>query len=45
MNERLWPLILATGLAVVVVVNLSFVWFATSTQPDIEPSYTHAEHR
>jgi hypothetical protein len=42
---RIWPLAIAGGLVVVVLVNVSFAWVATHTQPVIEASYTHATER
>lgn len=44
-TDRLWPLSIALGLLLVVLVNGAFAWIAIGHAPIVEPSYTHAEHR
>ena len=36
----LWPWILGIGLALVVLVNLLFIWIAVKGADDVAPSYT-----
>jgi hypothetical protein len=40
-----WPVILFVGMAVVVAVNLGFIWVAVATAPDIDPSYSGTQER
>jgi hypothetical protein len=44
-NGRMWPVAIASGLLLVVVVNVAFIWVAVRTAPQIEPSYEHATVR
>lgn len=41
----MWPVAIASGLLLVVAVNLAFIWIAIETAPEIEPSYEHAAVR
>jgi hypothetical protein len=43
--DRLWPLGIACGLLVVVVMNAIFAIVAVRTAPQIEPSYAHSQSR
>ncbi|MEZ4237244.1 MAG: hypothetical protein R3F59_14050 [Myxococcota bacterium] len=40
-----WPLGIALGLLLVVLVNAGFAWMAVQHAPEVERSYTTAEHR
>lgn len=40
-----WPVFLAAGLTVVVLVNLAMIWIAIETAPDVEPSYSQTQDR
>lgn len=40
-----WPLIIAGGLLVVVLVNAGFIWIAIHSAPEIEPSYEMTQDR
>jgi hypothetical protein len=41
-HASVWPFGIALALGLVVVVNAAFAWVATSTRPEIEPSYVRA---
>ncbi len=45
MSFERWPLIIAAGLLVVVMVNGGFVWIALSNAPTIERSYEMDQDR
>lgn len=40
---RLWPWILAIGLALVVLVNGIFIWIALSGADEVAPSYSQGD--
>jgi len=39
-TDRRWPIAVAIGLAVVILVNLVFIYVAVSGRDEIVPSYT-----
>jgi len=42
--DRRWPIAIAIGLGLVILVNLVFIYIAVSGQDEIVPSY-HTERR
>ena len=38
-DHYVWPVGIATGLLLVVLVNFGFIWVAVHNAPDVEPSY------
>jgi hypothetical protein len=40
-----WPVFIAVGLGVVVMVNAAFIYVAIATAPDVDPTYTHNQDR
>ena len=44
-DHHVWPLGIAAGLVLVVVVNFTFLWMALRHAPEIESSYETVEHR
>lgn len=42
-RERLWPMIIAIALALVVLVNVVFLLIAISGADDVAPSYNQGE--
>lgn len=45
MSVERWPLILGSGLLLVVMVNLGFIWVAVTNAPTVERSYELDEDR
>lgn len=45
MSDRAWPMGIAAGLLVVVLVNVGFIWVALGHAPDVEPSYHLVKER
>jgi hypothetical protein len=43
-NDRRWPIGIAIGLILVVLVNLAFIYIAVSGKDEVVPSY-HTEQR
>ena len=43
-RDRRWPIAIAIGLAIVILVNLAFIYIAVSGKDEIVPSY-HTERR
>ncbi len=41
--DRLWPMLIAGGLLVVVLVNFTFIWIAVSGADEVSESYVTAE--
>jgi hypothetical protein len=42
-RELIWPVAIAVGLALVVLVNAVFVYIAVKGKEDVAPSYVHGE--
>ncbi len=42
-KDRLWPMLIAGGLLVVVLVNFAFIWIAVSGADEVSESYVTAE--
>ena len=42
-KDRLWPLLITAGLALVVLVNAIFIYLAVSGADDVVPSYLTEE--
>lgn len=42
-STPLWPWILGIGLALVVLVNVLFIWIAVKGADDVAPSYTEGD--
>jgi hypothetical protein len=40
-----WPVFIAIGLGIVVLVNLGFITVAIAYAPDVEPSYSNTQDR
>lgn len=43
--DRVWPMSIAAGLLLVVLVNGAFLWTAIRHAPIVEPSYTNSSNR
>jgi len=43
-GDRLWPILITVGLALVILVNAVFIYIAVSGADDVVPSY-HTEER
>lgn len=45
MKLDIWPVSIAAGLLLVVLVNGAFLWVALKNAPIVDSSYTNASHR
>ena len=42
-NDRLWPILIAVGFVLVILVNAIFIYIAVSGADDVVPSYQTEE--
>lgn len=45
MSDRVWPVAIAAGLCLVILVNLGFLLIALDNPPEIDPTYTMTPSR